>query len=445
MAAFTFTIIPGKMKQILVVITGLVLSASSLCQTRQQQFVASDIENFWIAYDKIVSTRDSARQYAYLHQLYIDKASPGLKSLLEVRHYTSKEFIDAINQYPGFWGSVRSKTLNYKALYPSIEKDIAGLKNIYPDLKPAAIYFCMGVFRTNGTVQGDRVLIGAELSLADTATIIDELPEWRKPFFKQYQPPQSTALLCAHEYIHTQQKQLVQNLLSMCLYEGVAEFVSCKATGKKSNVPAVEFGRANHEKVISQFVADLYLMSNNYNWLWGENRNHLKIRDLGYYIGYAICERYYDLSKNKTQAVKELIELDYTNEKQVMHIVDITKLLPAPLENLYNDYEKKRPTVVSISPFINGSQEVKPGLTKITVTFSEPLNGYNTGIDFGPLGEAFIPVLNANRVWADDKKSWSFEAELKPNQRYQLLISNNFRKDDGIRLKPYVIDFKTTD
>ena len=215
-------------------------------------------------------------------------------------------------------------------------------------------------------------------------------------------------------------------------------------TGKKSSSPAIEFGKTNQEKVVKQFVTDLFTMSNNYNWLWGENKNDLKIRDLGYYIGYEISERYYNASKDKAKTIKELIELDYTNEKLVEHIVNSTRLLPKPLNELNKDYEKLRPKVISIQPFSNGSKKVKPGLTKITITFSKPLNGYNTGIDFGPLGEEAMPKISSQRIWAKDATAWTFEVDLKPNKHYQILISNNFRTKEGIRLKPYLIEISTT-
>lgn len=410
---------------------------------QKQRFSTADIGNFWNAYDKITTTTDSVQQYHFLKELYLDKASPGLKALIDVRGYTEKEFIDAIKAWPRFWKSIRHNTLNTQQVVTAIEADIKKLKTMYPDLKPAVIYFAVGAFRTNGTTQGDKVLIGSEMSLADHSTVIDELPEWRKAFYREYRPKENLALLCTHEYIHTQQKKLVQNLLSMCLYEGVAEFVSCKATNKQSASPAIEYGKAHRQKVVDLFVQDLFTMNNNYNWLWGENKNEFKVRDLGYYIGYEICERYYHLSVDKSKAIKTLIELDYTNEDAVERIVDTVHLLPQSLEALNQAYEKSRPEVVAIAPFKNGDQAVKPGLTKITVTFSEPLNGFNTGIDFGPLGESYCPKLTRNREWSNNRQSWTFEAELKPNQHYQLLLSNNFRKENGVRLKPYLIDFTT--
>lgn len=423
----------------------LIAAKLSFSQTVDQKFVSTDIDNFWNAYDKIITEKDTTKQYSFLKELYIDKATPGLKSLIEVRNYTSKNFIDAINKYPKFWNSIRPNTLSVKEVYPEIEADIKKLKEAYPDLKPSTIYFSIGAFRTNGTIQNDRILIGSELSLADEKTFINELPEWRQPFYKEYEPRKNIALLCTHEYVHTQQKELVENLLPMCLYEGIAEFISCKVTGKKSSSPAIEFGKNNQEKVINQFIADLYIISNNYNWLWGENKNSLKIRDLGYYIGYEISERYYNTSKDKTKAIKTLVELDYHNEKEMEQIVDAAKLFPKSVKKLNQDYEKQRPTVLAISGFKNGNKKVKSGLTAITITFSEPLNGRNTGIDFGPLGEEFCPKINPERNWSSDNKSWTFKADLLPNKKYQILITNNFRKQNGIRLKPYLIEFQTTE
>lgn len=419
----------------------IVFGLSSYSQN--QKIVSVDIDHFWNAYDKISTEKDTLKQCQIFKELYIDKGTPGLKSLIEVRNYTLKEYVDAINKYPKFWNSLRPNTLNVSKLYPEIQTAIDKLQHAYPDLKPSTIYFSIGAFRTNGTIQNDRVLIGSELSLADETTFINELPKWRQPFYKEYNPRKNIALLCTHEYVHTQQKELVENLLSMCLYEGVAEFISCHATGEKPNTPAIEFGKKNQQKIIDQFIADLYIISNNYNWMWGENKNNLKVRDLGYYIGYEICERYYNAAKDKTKAIKTLIELDYHNEKEVEKIVDAVKLFPESVKKLKQNYEKQRPTVVSVSAFKNGSQKVKPGITEITITFSEPLNGRNTGIDFGPLGENYSPKINPEKTWAPDMKSWTFKADLKPDQHYQILISENFRKQNGTRLKPYLIEFKT--
>jgi hypothetical protein len=431
------------MKKIICFIIFWGLTNSILAQKSKQAFVAADIDNFWIAYDKIIATKDSVQQIALLRELYLDKGTEGLKGIIEMRNYSEKEFIDWITQNPKFWNSIRPNTLKVKSLYPKINANIKKLKKAYPDLKPSTIYFTIGAFRTGGTIQGNKVLIGSELSLADKTTIIDELPSWRQSFYKTQNPLRELPLLCTHEYIHTQQKEMVENLLSMCLYEGVAEFISCKVTNTKSDAPAIEFGKANQKIVVDKFVTDLFVMTNNYNWLWGENRNELKVRDLGYYIGYEICERYYNLSKDKTKAIKELIELDYTNEKEVERIVNSTKLLPKTLEELYKEYENQRPKVVSILPCENGNQKVKAGIIQISINFSEEMDTNHRGFDYGPLGENYIYTFKQLVGWSNNNKTITIEVEVEPNKQYQALITNRFRSKNGFALKPYLIDFKT--
>ncbi|MBL7921981.1 MAG: Ig-like domain-containing protein [Bacteroidia bacterium] len=433
------------MKKIICFIIFLGFTNGLLAQKSKQVFVSTDIDNFWITYDKIIATKDSAQQIAFLKELYLDRGSEGLKGIIEVRNYSEKEFIDWITQNPKFWNSIRPNTLKVKSLYPDISTNIKKLKEAYPDLKPSIIYFTIGAFRAGGTIQGNKVLIGSELSLADKTTVIDELPGWRQTFYKTQHPIKELPLLCTHEYIHTQQKEMVENLLSMCLYEGVAEFISCKVTNTKSDAPAIEFGKANQKIVVDKFVTDLFIITNNYNWLWGENKNELKVRDLGYYIGYEICERYYNLSKDKAKAIKELIELDYTNEKEVERIVNSTKLLPKTLEELYNEYENQRPKVLSIIPFENGNQKVKAGVIQISINFSEEMDPNHRGFDYGPLGENFIYKFKQLVGWSNNNKTITIEVEIEPNKQYQALITNRFRNKNGIALKPYLIDFKTVE
>jgi len=100
--------------------------------------------------------------------------------------------------------------------------------------------------------------------------------------------------------------------------------------------------------------------------------------------------------------------------------------------------------VVGIVQFKNFSQQVSPKIKEITVEFSESLNGHNTGVDFGDDGQDAFPkgTLNGRR-WAEDNKSWTIPVALEPNKKYQLLISNNFRTEDGIPLKPYLLEFNT--
>ena len=70
------------------------------------------------------------------------------------------------------------------------------IKKAYPDLKPSTIYFAVGAFRTGGTTQENKVLIGSEVSLAYKTTVIDELPTRRQDFYQTQNPINEIELLC---------------------------------------------------------------------------------------------------------------------------------------------------------------------------------------------------------------------------------------------------------
>ena len=139
-----------------------------------------------------------------------------------------------------------------------------------------------------------------------------------------------------------------------------------------------------------------------------------------------------------------MIELDYTNESEVENFIKKANYFSKSLDSLYQTFESKRPTVIRIKQFENNSQNVDPKTKEITIEFSQALNGHNTGVDFGELGQDAFPKGTLNeRKWSTDNKSWTIPVELEPNKVYQIFISNNFRTQESIPLKPYLIEFKT--
>ncbi|MFV0173782.1 hypothetical protein OBK14_05625 [Empedobacter falsenii] len=413
-----------------------------------QKVFTSDVDNFWIAYDKIAQTKDSVLQYKYLNDEYLSKGTEGLKLIRETRNYTEKDYINAINSYPKFWNSVRKNTLKSKNISKDLNKGIKKLRLIYPELKPANIYFTIGALRTNGTIKDKSVLIGSELAMTDKNTVTDEFPKnlrnARRLYFDS-EPINDLVLINVHEYVHTQQKPFVDNLLSYVIYEGIAEFVSTKAMNVPSAAPAIAYGKNNNEKVRARFEQEMFYMNNLYKWLWGDSPNEFGVRDLGYYIGYQIAENYYNQAENKKYAIKELIELDYANNTVIEDYVTKSNYFSKSLEELQKDFESKRPTVLGIKQFNNYSKNVDPKTKEITINFFEPLNGFNTGVDYGELGEvAFSKSDFKKRYWSNDNKSWTIQVELEPNKKYQILISSNFRNMNNYPLKNYLIEFETS-
>lgn len=409
-----------------------------------QVIISTDVDRFWKAFDAIQTTSDSTEQLVHLTQLFWDSASLGQQRMFEARNYTPDQYLTSIRKAPVFWQSLRRNTQHIERYNQVLRNGIESLRRLYPSLRPSTVYYTMGVHRSPGTGVDSLVLIGTEYALGDSTTITSELNAYQQQYY-EINPTQHLQLLIVHEYVHTQQKEMVHNLLSLTLYEGIAEYVAQKATQQSSPFKAFTYGPQHQEKIKARFVQDLFNPTSIYSWLWNAPNNEFQTSDLGYFIGYELAASYVEQSADPSTAITELIELDYTDEAAVERIVDATRFFPKPLAELEAAFENKRPTVLGIKPIANHTQDVDPNTNQVTIVFSEPMDTRTRGFDYGPLGED--KVLRVEKVvgFNEDGTAFTFEVKLAANQHYQSLVSNNFRSRDGLPLKPYLIDFHTGD
>ncbi|WP_053056726.1 hypothetical protein [Tenacibaculum mesophilum] len=217
-------------------------------EEKEKLIYTQDVDNYWKAYDKITSTKDSVLQSKYLKEEFLDKASIGQKTMFKVRNCTPQEYIENINDYPKFWNSIKENTIKSKGLSSEIDNGLQKLKQIYPDLKPAKVYFTVGAFRTGGTVVDSLVIFGVDMQMLDeninTSELKKSLDNVKK--FQKTNPINNVKFTGVHEFVHTQQKPFsTESLLVASLYEGVAEFVAEKALGEKSSMEGIEYGKKN--------------------------------------------------------------------------------------------------------------------------------------------------------------------------------------------------------
>ena len=290
------------------------LSFASPGQDAQKVFT-SDIDNFWIAYDSIQTTADSLKQINFIQTLYIDKGTRGLKAFMFARNYNAKLWVVLIRKYPKFWNSVRPNTLTVKSYAAGIEKSIAKFKELYPELKEAKIYFTVGGLRSGGTTMNDMVLIGSEIATGNASTDVSEFTNnWLAGVFKNQQAD-NLVNLNIHEYVHTQQKGDPKILLGQAIKEGACDFIMELVVGKALQNNYIVYGREHEATLKEEFKSEM-LSTNNSNWL--DNGSNAKtVADLGYFIGYSICKAYYNNATDKKKAIKEIIELDYSDNAAV--------------------------------------------------------------------------------------------------------------------------------
>jgi hypothetical protein len=411
-----------------------------------QEIISTDVANFWNAYDKIKLEKDTLKQLSLIKTLYISKGTPGLDGIMRARRYTAEEYIYAINHYPQFWESVRVNTLKSIKFSKEIQDGIKKLKKIYPELKPVNTYFEIGALRTGGTTIDGMLLIGCEIALADKSTITTEV-DTKYPHLRKYfdtEPIKDVVFLNIHEYIHTQQKETIGNtLLAQTIMEGVAEFLAEIALNKKSPNPQIEFGYKNELEIKDQYAKEMH-SPYIYNWIMNNSNNKFGMRDLGYFVGYAICKKYYGMSSNKEAAIKYMIELDYNNEDELVKFVEKTNYFEKPLSFYKEQFEKNRPIVTGLMEFENNAANVNPNIKTFTLVFSEEMDPEFRNFEYGPLGENNLLKITKVIGFSKDNKSFQFEANLEPEKHYQLVVNFGFKSSESIPLKPYLIDFITS-
>lgn len=434
-------------KIITIALINFVFITNSNAQNKQQTIVFKDIDNFWIAFDSVQTTTDSLKQLNILQRLYVDKGTPGLKAFMEAKGYTTAGWLACIRSYPKYWASIRPKTLKIKAVNEELNPYIAKFKKTYPAFKPGNIYFTIGAMRSGGTTQGDKVLIGAELATGDPEVDISELPSntqnWLKTYFGIY-PFKDIVLLNMHEFVHTQQKGRGNTLLTQTILEGTADFVAELITGKIPSLAYMTYGKQHEADLKKKFKEEMFLDSYG-NWLYNGASNNFGVADLGYYMGYSICKNYYQQAKDKKAVIKELIELDYSNDETIEKFLAKTGYFVEGFNKteLLKNYESKKPTVTHLGAFANGDNNVEATLTEMTIYFSKPMEKNRFSINLGEGGEATFPIKKS-LGFAEDGKSIKFQVALKPNQTYNFVITGRgFRSTDGYPLAEYPATFKT--
>lgn len=424
-------------------IATLVIVSCNKKSAKNQYIVSTDVDNFWIAFDAISAEKDSLQQLQLLDSLYLQPGTFGLKSLMQVRNYQPQEYIELIKKYPKFLSSIRANTQDLGAISNQMAAGIEKLKNLYPELSPAKIYFTVGAMRTNGTTLDSAVLIGSELALASANTDISEFSgkthEWLSSYFAT-NPKENIVLLNVHEYVHTQQNEIPHQLLYQVLYEGIAEFISTLALSVPSTSPAIEFGQTNPE-VLKKFEEEMFF-EKTHEWLWSNYPNQFGVRDLGYYVGYEFAQRYYQNAQDKSQAIADLLHIDYSQPQQVDSLINSTQIFSRPVSELRTKDAAKRPKIISSS--VSNSDTLLPtDLPQLlTFQFAENMKNHRIDVFYGPQGEDAFPEIT-NQTWNQDSTSYQLEVRLQPDMQYQFVIQSHFASTSEIPMMPYTVAFST--
>lgn len=291
----------------------LLFNLSLFAQNNQTKIFTSDIDNFWVAYDSVLKTKDKSLQIRIVQELYLDKATEGLKEFMISREHTAQRHLINILSYSKFWKSLRPKTIEIASYKKEIEIVMSRFQKLYPNFKQPEVYFTIGCLNSGGTTTENKILIGAEIACSDKNVDASELGNWLQGVFLHNI---NVVYLVAHESVHTQQRVLNEgytNLLFASIYEGSCDLIAELLLDKEIPSPYMTYGRTNEKTLWNKFKQEMYGDSLS-DWLYNGEEAPNGVADLGYYMGYEISKSYYQNSINKEKALKEIIEVENNKE-----------------------------------------------------------------------------------------------------------------------------------
>lgn len=277
-----------------------------------------DLPRFYQAFDSVLTTTDTSKQLAFIQKLYVDPASQGLTEFMALRGGNAARWRQFIHANTTSLRQKRPYILSVLSQQNEILKKIALFRSYYPAFRTGDIYFCVGVNNSGGTIRDKTVYIGTEVAATPQ-------PNW-------------AVYLILHEFTHTQQyeqrnyQKLVkdtlflkdyeathQNLLGRCLSEGMADFVAelllDQPLADLNPKGYIAFGQQHEASIWQAFRPE---MDQTYDWSKGWLYNVRSIdgepaRDLGYFVCYQICKRYYQKAPDKKQALAYMLGLNLTD------------------------------------------------------------------------------------------------------------------------------------
>lgn len=428
------------MKRFTTIIFSLVF-ATAFSQKSTRIFT-SDIDNFWVAYDSIQKTNDYSGKLDLIKRLYTDKATKGLKAFMNARDYNDSVYVKVIEKYPKFWYSVRPNTLTIKTKTKELEAGVVRLKQLYPELKDAEMYFTIGGLNAGGTVSGNMVLVGAELATGIGSTDVSEFKdEWLKGMFAN-QSLDNIVSVNIHEYIHTQQTGYQNRVLNQTIKEGSCDLIAGLVMNESPQRKYISYGMAHEAEIKAQFKKEMFT-GNLANWFYN-GRQKEEGADLGYYVGYVISKMYYQNTKDKKQAIKDIIELNYSDNKAVEDFLDKSKFFKEKASTLVKEYQNQLPYVVKIEP-ANGSVEVSANTKELRITFSQEMVPGKYSFNLSDKGKEYNPMTKIAGM-ENNNKTLLVLVDLKPNKEYEFVLTNKgFISKEGylLRDEKLLIKFKT--
>ena len=276
----------------------------------EAKIISSDIDRFWRAYDAAYP-EDMLETY---RNEYLQRGSTGLREFTRLKIGNADNLVMNVWNHSRYYASVRSSTRSIRTQDDRIRESYRKLRDLYPDALFPNLYFLIGAMNSGGISTNYGLVIGVELFSKTESSPLDELNPWEKSVV---QPIDKIPLVVAHELAHFQQRfgKETETLLERSIAEGEADFISELIAGGQINELQHRYGD-EHELLVWNEFQEVMHGRDFSRWLYNGSalaaKGQLFSRpaDLGYYIGYKICQSYYHNASDKRKAIRDMLEID---------------------------------------------------------------------------------------------------------------------------------------
>jgi len=281
------------------------------------EFVTSDIQNFWKAYDD----GGAAGGTAPFQTDYLDRASPGLVDFVRSRNVTAASLAAMVRTYPRYFADIRASTLrlaNDGTVQGRMREGYRKMKGMYSAAVFPPVTFLIGRFSTGGTTSSSGMLVGLEFYSIGPSTPLEELAQFQRD---NVRPLDSLPVIVAHEHTHILQARAggifsrsKKNLLEQTMLEGSADFIGYLVTGSNINARLADYAIPREAPLWAEFKAAMH-GSDISRWLYNQgSATEDRPGDLGYFIGYRIAEAFYARTADKRLALRAIIDMSNADQ-----------------------------------------------------------------------------------------------------------------------------------
>lgn len=273
--------------------------------TKKGEIYTEDVTNFWRAYDLLSVAESRSDSIAILEEEFLDKASRPMRGFIKIRNLTAAEYQRKILKHPEFWRSIRPLTEAAIREPAKVAAVMTAYEQKVPKFKAPSVCFAIGCMRTGGTIYKGNIIIGTEISAADSTVVTHEVNDWLQSVLGKTNDIRG---MIAHEIVHTQQYGFCDDgLACKVMGEGIADFVAETVWGYHINTAVHTYALTKECEIWRDFQVDLEadpipLL----DWLYGGGRKSDRPADLGYFIGYQAAKAYYAQAADSEVALLEM-------------------------------------------------------------------------------------------------------------------------------------------